>query len=376
MDKEKLDKIIETARMKIAISNLNEKEGEKMTKNKILQTAATFILVIGITTGIAYASTIVYEKIWKEPGNFNVSKNISDEEKQKCITKEEAIQRVESYLKKIGLNEETIKRIYFDKDFVLKENIWSMDTQIANISVDAITGQIISIRISTDKYTIPENYGISREEARKVANELLEKYRPEDDKGQYELVKLTRNLEIDEQAYIWYAIFQKKYDNLLNENEEISISWIPTINGLYNLSFKRDVYENNEEIISKEDAIKIAIERDQQIEENNIISVEAEIKIKKMNEQVYLREKYGGEYENTIFDSSLYKNDKTWYKTENIVRKVWCVVLNYDKTQSKGLNEFTYFVDCTTGEIIGGVKWNLLKSEQSVYDDPNNLIIK
>ena len=165
MDKEKLDKIIETARMKIAISNLKEKEDEKMTKNKILQTAATFILVIGITTGIAYASTIVYEKIWKEPGNFNVSKNISDEEKQKCITKEEAIQRVESYLKKIGLNEETIKRIYFDKDFVLKENIWSMDTQIANISVDAITGQIISIRISTDKYTIPENYGISREEA-------------------------------------------------------------------------------------------------------------------------------------------------------------------------------------------------------------------
>ena len=59
MDKEKLDKIIETARMKIAISNLNEKEDEKMTKNKILQMAATFILVIGITTGIASASSII-----------------------------------------------------------------------------------------------------------------------------------------------------------------------------------------------------------------------------------------------------------------------------------------------------------------------------
>ena len=62
------------------------------------------------------------------------------------------------------------------------------------------------------------------------------------------MVTLRRNMETDEGSYIWYVDFYKKYGDLLNENEAISIGWIPTINGLYSLSFKTDKYENNKEI--------------------------------------------------------------------------------------------------------------------------------
>ena len=265
MDKEKQDRIKEKARMKIAVVNFNEEQITK-SKNGILKMVATFVLAIGITTGLVYGGSVVYDKIWKEPESYKISKDISEEEKAKCISEEEAEKIGNSYLKKIGLSDETIQSLGLTKEFLSDENVWHMGSQKATLTIDAEKGIIKSVQIPTWEYKIPYNYGITREEARKVAKELLEKYRPEDDKGDYELVKLTRNMETDEASYIWYAIFQKKYGDLYNANEEINIGWVPTINGLYNLSFKRNVYENNEEKISKEEAMKIATEKDKQID--------------------------------------------------------------------------------------------------------------
>ena len=78
-------------------------------------------------------------------------------------------------------------------------------------------------------------------------------------------------METDEASYIWYADFYRKYDNLINKSEQISIGWVPTINGLYSLTLKNIPYENNEQKISKEEAIKIAVEKDKQIEKNKTI---------------------------------------------------------------------------------------------------------
>ena len=265
MDKEKQDRIKEKARMKIAVVNFNEEQITK-SKNGILKMVATFVLAIGITTGLVYGGSVVYDKIWKEPESYKISKDISEEEKAKCISEEEAEKIGNSYLKKIGLSDETIQSLGLTKEFLSDENVWHMGSQKATLTIDAEKGIIKSVQIPTWEYKIPYNYGITREDARKVAKELLEKYRPEDDKGDYKLVKLTRNMETDEASYIWYAIFQKKYGDLYNANEEINIGWVPTINGLYNLSFKRNVYENNEDKISKEEAMKIATEKDKQIE--------------------------------------------------------------------------------------------------------------
>ena len=102
-----------------------------------------------------------------------------------------------------------------------------------------------------------------------------------------------------------------------------------------------------------------------------------------MNENVYLREHFKEEYEKgtlnlkkTGENTYQFKEDAVLYKTEDRVRKVWCVVVKYDIDETSALSAYTYFVDATTGEIIGGQRWNDLESEEMVYNDEYNLIEK
>lgn len=389
MDKDRQEKIIEKARMKMAISNFEKEDIEmKKPKSSILKMVAMFIVAIGVTGGLAYATTVISNKIWKDPESYTINKELTEEEKQKCISKEEAQNIGNEYLKKIGFSEENIEQLRLMYIYSEDEKIWEMNSEKVHLSIDAEKGIIKSVYIPSTEYTIPYNYGISRVEARKVAKELLEKYRPEDDKGEYELIKLTRNMMTDEASYIWYAIFHKKYGDLLNENEEIRIGWIPTINGLYSLDFYRSFYENNEQIITKEQAINIAKLKDNEIEKyKEIKSINAEIRIKQMNANVYLRENNKEEFDSGLLYHENYekvgengyqlKDGATFYKTEERVRKVWVVVIEYVKNDTlKGINSFSYYVDATTGEIIGGNRWNVLASEETIKNDPYNVIEK
>lgn len=380
-------KMYEKFKMMNAISNFEEEEMElKKTKNNISKMVSTFLLVICITGGIVYAAGTTIEKIWKEPETYKVNDKISQEEKEECISKEKAKEIGNLYLKEIGFENETIQNLELKKNFWEKENIWNMSSDKVILNIDGITGKIKSIQISTENYTIPNNYGINRIEARKVAKELLEKYRPKGDNGEYELVKLTSNMETDEASYIWYSVFYKRYGELLNPYESISIGWIPTINGLYSLSFQSDTYENNEEKISKEEAIKIATKKDKQIENSKkILEINAEIQIEQMNEKVHLRENNKDEYEKGDINMLMQKDDEetyklkedaTSYKTDERTRKVWVVVIKYDVPENTAISEFSYYIDCTTGEIIGGNVGDSTQTIKNIISDPYNLIEK
>lgn len=388
MEDGKMAQIMEKSRMKIAVYNFKE-EDKKMPSKNFSKMVATFVLTIGVGSGLVYASSKVYdvvvEQIWKEPQSYTLTHELSDEEKQKCISEEKAEEIANAYLKKIGLTDENVEGLELIKEFFEVENVWVMHSEKASIRLDAENGRIKSVQIPTWNYKIPYDFGITRQEARQTAKELLEKYRPEDDTGEYEFVTLRRNMETDEGSYIWYADFCKKYGDLLNEDESIHIGWIPTINGLYSLDLKRHVYENNEQKITKEEAIKIATEKDNEIETaKNIKNVKAEIRIKKMNENVYLRENFKEEYENgtlnwekTGENTGRLKEDAVFYKTEERVRKVWCTVIEYDVLDSNTSNSaYTYYVDTTTGEIIGGQRWDDFASEELMKEDEYNLIEK
>lgn len=377
--------LYERFKMINAISNFeNEDIKLKTPKKSISKMIATFLLATCITGGLVYATGTAIEKIWKEPETYKINDEISQEEK--CISEEEAENIGNSYLKKIGFDEEIIQNLALVKNFFEQENIWSMSSDKVTLNIDGKTGKIKSVQIPTWNYTIPYNYGIDRIEARKVAKELLEKYKLEEDSGEYELVKLTRNMGTDEGSYIWYADFYKKYGELLNLYESIHIGWIPTINGLYSLSLKNNNYENNEEKISKEDAIKVATEKDKQLETVKVIKeTTAEIQIKQMNEEVYLRENFKDEYEKGFINMLMQKTgentyklkeDATVYKTEERVRKVWVVVIKYDVPENTGISEFSYYIDCTTGEIIGGSVGDSSKTIEEIISDSYNLIEK
>lgn len=387
IDKELQNRAIEKARMKMAISNF-EKEDIKMNKPKrnLSKMVATFVLALGVTSGLVYATSTVIDKIWKEPEKYVINQEITEEEKNKCITEEKAEEIGNTYLKQIGFDNEIITSLNLTKTFIENDNIWRMHSKKVSITIDGISGEIKDVQIPTWEYKIPYNYGITRIEARKVATELLEKYKPQNETGEYQLVKLTRNMETDEASYIWYADFYKKYDNLLNPHESVHIGWIPTINGLYSLSFENCNYENNEENITKEQAIEIATQKDKQIEKEKAIKeTKAEIKIEQMNENVYLRENFKEDfekkgilmnYEKSEDNKYKLKDNAVGYKTEERVRKVWVVVIKYDVAESTRVKEFSYFIDCTTGEIIGGSVGDSSTVIETMMSDQYNLIEK
>ncbi len=383
-DNEIIDRITLKTKEKIAVSEFIKEDMEVKKVHKLPKIVATIIATIGIMSGLVFATANIYEKIWKEPKEYRLDQGVTEEEKQKCITKEEAQKIGETYLEKIGFGEQQIIRAELEKDTRLNDNVWLINTKSVRIKIDAITGKIKYIYIPSTEYKKPENYGITREEARIKAKELLEKYRPNEMSGEYELVSLKRNSEYDKNAYIWYADFYKKYDNLVNENEHINIGWVPTVDGLYSLDIQNDKYENNEEKITKEEAIKIATEKDSLITKNRKIkTTNAQIRIKKMNEQVYLRENFTEEYEKgtlnyekTSENGWQMKKDAIFYETEGRVRKVWVVVIEYEK-QEKGKSPlFTYYIDTTTGEIIGGTTGDTFRTENTIRNDPHNVIEK
>ena len=124
--------------------------------------------------------------------------------------------------------------------------------------------------------------------------------------------------------------------------------------------------ENNEQIITKEEAIRIATERDKKIEtRHNIATTEAQIGIDKMNADVVYREKDIENYNKGTInyecdENGTYKikDNAEFYKVDNRVRKVWEVKIFYDYYNEYYQERYVYYVDATTGEIIGGNSWS------------------
>ena len=354
----------------------------------IFKTVVTALEGIVLSTGVVFAGTMVYEnieKIWKTPETYEFTSELSEEDKINAISEEEAKKKASDYLEKIGLEKE-VSGLTLRKDAWKNEVIWDIGFENGTMTINS-KGEFESLNIPSYTYTIPKNYGITREQARIIAKELLSKYNPNKNDNEYELVSLKRNMETDEASYIWYATFYKKYGDLYNQYEKIEIGWIPTINGLYSLSIDNYKYENNEQQISKEEAIKIAKEKDEKIEtRHKISSVEAEIGIDKMNTDVIYREKDIEEYEKGTINFTpgengkmILKDDAIFYKVENRVRKVWEVTLYYDYTkyEDNGLERYVYFIDSTTGEVIGGNRWSGAKKQiQNLINDPYNVIEK
>lgn len=348
--------------------------------NKLIpiKMVATFILTIGITVGIGYASVITYQKIWKEPqeyrvnikskeGYYIVEKTQEDieEELKNCISKEQAIQKAQEVLKRFNMDEKAdIANILIDSTGA--DKTWNIYAGAVSITVDAQTGEFRSLSIPTTGRNIKGRS--TKEEALQVANDILYKYQK--DAQNYEIVKLNNNMGTEEDSYIWYATFEKKYDKLYNHYEFINIGWIPGTNEIYQYVIENKKYENNPEEITKDDAIRVAVQKDKEIEPDaQIKEIKADIRIEKMNSDAYVRDKYKDKYyeQKIISDEA----EKIYYVTEDRVRKVWVVTLEYDDIYNKVLY-YTYYIDATTGEIIGGLDSDYFKIESGI--DENNYI--
>ena len=71
-------------------------------------------------------------------------------------------------------------------------------------------------------------------------------------------------------------------------------------------------------------------------------------------------------------NSYVLKDDKVIFDIDKKVRNVWCVVVYHDKSSTNLPYMYTYYVDITTGEIIGGSSYSEFFNEDTLKTDPYN----
>lgn len=129
-------------------------------------------------------------------------------------------------------------------------------------------------------------------------------------------------------------------------------------------------YDNNEIKISKDDALKIALDKNKEIGNLPIKTTEVSLEVRDMNAFVYAQENSNGVSDEIAYfeseeNSSIESYDK--YEDSHLLRNVWNVKVVYEIESKDNVNTWkenfgrNYYIDATTGEVIGGSwgeNWN------------------
>lgn len=310
---------------------------------------ASFVITFTVSIGAVYAVVYTYNTIWKEPEKYNWSEEIqvTEDDKECVLTDEEITKKVDEFLSWLGYNNIKISSKQIYKDTTNKETkmIVNLENNMS-ITINAITGELIQFSDSSfndlDIASI-----VSKSEAEKIAYEIYEQLGYEN--GEFELATLTKS-GTGENESLWKADFCKKYDNVYNYYQCIRISFVPEIKRIKILTIFNEDYEDNEILISENDAVNIAKEYNSKFytDENMLKSINVTLEIQKMNANIYSLE---NQTENNNSDGEIYA-----YRTQDtVIRKVWTVEFDYSDEFS---NIIRYYIDVTTGEIIGGNSTN------------------
>ena len=342
---------------------------KKKTHASILRKVASFFIITFITSGIVFAGSVVYEKnIWKEPqkvvvGSAEHSDN-QNESKQNIMPEDESRKKANEILEKFEYKDENIKKIELQSHIDDYDSSWYITTeQNINIFIDASGDGSFSIS-NGNIYKDIEHYRTTKEEAVNTAIEITQKYGY--DIKDYGYVSVKSNLNSDKESYIYNVTFCKEYNGIRNPYESIFISFIPQINVVRSFMFTNKKFENNPVEITKEKAEEIALNEEDKLkakyEMYKIDKVETNLRIVSMNGGAYLR---ANDYEQLHEQTSLNYPYEKWvfYRTESRIRNAWVVTIIYkipndvnklDGNYNMNDEKFSYYIDATTGEVIGG----------------------
>lgn len=359
---------------------------EKMEKNKLLKIAATFVLTIGLTAGFVYASTRVYERIFKEPKKYESyeefiqdiresqgSQEVTKEEEEKAVNSEEAMEEANKFLHKLGYENQEFVTKELKKNYIMGAELvyyFTTNTDInkgIHIGINAQNGQCVAFADEDLKYTKLEADQLSKGDAIKKANEIYSLFDLKE--NQYKIKKAEEvpyYFQNNEVIRYWDVMYYKVYGEALNQFERVEISFA-MVDGklkLYSafMANEKVEYKDNPVEITKEEAEKIALEQDKKLTDNEVDWIITKQQIRQINSWIYLLEQNGGKYpefkEEKQADGTMIQYNQ--YETvKNIARKVWSVNIHYKQGEPDPENEKKYnakaiYVDVTTGEVIGG----------------------
>lgn len=387
-DEISIGRIANLTKEKIACQNYLNQKAEK-NNIKIMKFVATFFISIGITAGVVYAGVITYQKVWKLPEKYdtleqmieenrNTSTEITKEDINNIIEKQEAEKKAKSVMDKFGFAKKDIYSIELKKNYIESSDlIYLVKTEKQaekgiDIWIDAKTGENLGIINNDLKYENINADKIDEETAKIYANELYSKFTTNQE-FKLKYVQETPHYFENNSTNEWTATFCKQYDGIFYNYEKIVATFCVKDSKIYvdqiiNMNLNMN-FENNPIVITKEEAIEIAKESNSKITSNEIESIESNLDIKDMNEFIYLQEQSKGEDDGntkeTIEDENGVQTYRTYslYKSDKIVRKVWRITINYvqGEIDLNNLNKYSsrdFYVDSTTGEIIGG-RWSL-----------------
>ena len=365
-------------RLKIAISKIKE-ENDIVMENKtkdIFKIVSTAVAGIVLSTGIVFAGTKIYEKIWKEPEKIQIVTDILTPEAQKeNISEEEAKQIAINKLEEIGFNTKIIKTDHYkeiDSNKIMYRFITEDDY---SISIDGQKATFFEIWNQSKKLgeidkkfygygsgkNVGSEYLMNKDEAIKVANKYYKLFGFKE--GEYEVTKVSSfNSEGDEKAETGYKFditYNKKYGDTYNPYEYVTIQVYAKDEILWMVRTENIPYDNNPTKITKEQALQIALEVDKKVENKEITETKVEEMIVNMNAQAYYRltdkERFYKEMSTVDYPTE----ERVYYQMEDKIRNAWVVVITYvddweDVVTRYTRGQFSYFIDATTGEIIGG----------------------
>lgn len=335
---------------------------KKERKPIILKVATVTSCLIMICTGVM-ATTYVIDKIWKDPVAVNrqeeekkVKEEISEEEKSNFISEEKAIEIANKIINQLGYENITVSDIELKKGYDQEySSHYILKTDNILINLNPRNGEI---EYFGDKSVINSNMKfdeIREDDAKEIATNIYNKLGIFAEEDEYEVVDINKtNMASGKNIKSLYEVKFAKLENEIYDknsvsticfgvhNEEVFISSLTGI--------RESDFENNPVIISKEEAIEIATNKEKEFSSLEIANVKANLSIEKMNNFIYC-------LENNI------TNENGELKVQDVSRNVWIVNIEHTKETKpkdgkietvKELYNKKYFIDATTGEIIGG----------------------
>lgn len=345
-----------------AIKNTFLKRKNEISHTVLYKIAAIAGCLVMGCTGVM-ATSYIYEKIWKNPVAISqkdeeqkIKEDISNEEKIGFISEETAVEIANQILAKLGYESKEFTQVSlirgydskYSKHYLLKSGDILINLNPENGELEYLGDtSIINQNIICDD--------ISEEKINKIATNIYNELDIFNDSDNYGIIESKRQKIVSGNNIndLWQVSFSKIYNGTY-EKTNISTIAFAVVNDeivIYTITGKNDNnFENNPIIITEEEAIEIAKNKEKEFSELEISNISTELSIEKMNIFIYC-------LENNL------TNENGELRVNDISRNVWVVNIEHTKDIKpkdgmietvKKLYNKKYYIDATTGEIIGG----------------------
>ncbi len=401
----------------------------------VIISSIVFIKVTGKENSIIQVQSDItptiqnYEHLWSEPKEYTsfedfeekmkpseeYTSEINDEEKKNLISEDDAKKIGKEIINKIGYVTEDIKTIKLKKN-VISDSKYSYEMKTTSglwLYINAENGKFTSFRYDNLIKEKFENEKLSDEELKIL---VLNLYKSFDFLDQdYVFYTCEANItaqgvgDVNSPNYKQYTkecytatFYERQASGVLNKYNFISIGFYiadgktlisgincsDQIKGYNSYSYAEYIYNDNKVEITEEEAIKIAKDKDSSISNNKIKKVRTELINNMTNYQVWA-------WENNLTTDKLYnkatvENESAeypkYYYDKYYVRNTYEVVIIYEVSKDEVSNMGfldkllgkVYYIDATTGEILGGRPLSMFSDmrieNDYLFDEEDNYI--